>query len=312
MQAQAGWEERVSSCGEVIGAARLRAIVSRYGVDGRERRQQTDDAEIKDKGAEMARTIVLIHGAWLTPAAWERFKTRYEGKGHKVIAPPWPMMDRPIADLRANPDPKLKKLSVDDIVHHYEAIIRKLAEPPIIIGHSFGGLITELLLDRGLGAVGVALDPALPGGVPPPPAMLKSAAPIFLEWEGWNKVLTMSFKSFSETFANTLPKSEKRAAYDAFIVPAPGRIYWQDALGIRTGLKKGNPLRAPLLLTCGEKDLTVTPGSVKSALKIQKKSPALSEYKEFPGRSHFLFYEKGWEEVADYALDWALKNQRTA
>ncbi|MBI1360824.1 MAG: alpha/beta fold hydrolase [Alphaproteobacteria bacterium] len=258
----------------------------------------------------MSKTVVLIHGAWLTPAGWDYFKSRYEAKGFAVVAEPWPFMDAPIEQLRASPDPRLKKLTVDQIVDHYVAIIDALPESPIIIGHSFGGLITELLLDRGLGVAGVALDPALPAGVVPPLRMLASAAPIFAEWEGWDKILTMSFKSFAETFANTLPETEMQAAYDTYIVPCPGRIYWQDALGIRVGLKKGNPERAPLLLTVGEKDITVTPGAVKAAFDIQKHAPALTEFKEFPGRSHFLFHEPGWEEVADFALDWAVRNQR--
>lgn len=257
----------------------------------------------------MSKTIVLIHGAWLTPACWDRIKPRYEEKGYTVIAPTWPFMDAAIEQLRSKPDPRLRKLSVRAIVDHYAAAIKDLAEKPIIIGHSFGGLVTQLLLDRGLGVCGVALDPALIAGVAPTPTMLGSALPIFLAPFGWTRVLTMSFGGFASTFAQTLPEAEKRPAYDTYVVPAPGSIYWQDALGVGVSIRRGNPDRPPLLLTCGSKDKTVDPAAVKAVFRIQKKSPSLTEYKEFPGRSHFLFHEKGWEEVADYALKWAVSNQ---
>jgi pimeloyl-ACP methyl ester carboxylesterase len=258
----------------------------------------------------MSKTIVLIHGAWLTPAGWDLFKPRYEEKGYTVVAPPWPFMDAPIEQLRANPDKRLKKLTVKQIVDHYEAVIKGLAEKPIIIGHSFGGLVTQLLLDRGHGVCGVALDPALIGGVLPTPTMLASAFPVFAALGGWSRVLTMKYEAFASTFAQTLPEAERRAAYDKYVVPAPGRIYYLDALGIGVGVRQGNPDRPPLLMTCGEKDKTVDTAAVKAVFRIQKKSPSLTEYKEFPGRSHFLFHEHGWEEVADYALKWAVANQR--
>jgi pimeloyl-ACP methyl ester carboxylesterase len=260
--------------------------------------------------AAMSKTIVLIHGAWLTPACWDLIKPRYEEKGYTVIAPTWPFMDAPIDQLRASPDRRLNKLTVKMLVDHHAAVIKGLAENPIIIGHSFGGLVTQLLLDRGLGVCGVALDPALIAGVLPTPTMLTSALPVFLTPFSWNRVLTMSFEAFAATFAQTLPDAEKRRAYDTYIVPAPGRIYWQDALGIGVSIRKGNPERPPLLMTCGSLDKTVNPAGVKAVFKVQKKSPALTEYKEFPGRSHFLFHEKGWEEMADYALKWVVSNQR--
>jgi len=258
----------------------------------------------------MSKTILLIHGAWLTPASWDLIKPRYEEKGFTVVAPAWPFMDRPIEELRASPDKQLKKLSVKMIVDHYEAAVRGLAESPIIIGHSFGGLVAQLLLDRGLGVCGVALDPALIAGVLPTPTMLGSALPVFLAPFGWGRVLTMSYDSFARTFAQTLPEAERRMAFDRYIVPAPGRIYYHDALGIGVSIRKGNPDRPPLLMIAGEKDKTVDKSAVKAVFRIQKKSPSLTEYKAFSGRSHFLMHEKGWEEVADFALKWAVANQK--
>lgn len=258
----------------------------------------------------MSKTILLIHGAWLTPDAWDLFKGRYEEKGFTVVTPAWPTMDRPASELRNSPDKALKRLSITQLVEHHAAIVRGLAERPIIMGHSFGGLITQLLLDRGYGACGVALDPALIAGVPPTPGMLGSALPVFLSPLSWSRTLKMSFESFSRTFANGLPEAEQRAAYDRFIVPAPGRIYWLDALGLGSSIKRGNKERAPLLLVAGENDRTVTPSAVRAVYRKQLKSPSLTELQEFPGRSHFLMREPGWQEVADTCLLWALRNAR--
>lgn len=260
----------------------------------------------------MSKTIVLIHGAWLTPLSWGRFKRRFEAAGYNVVAPPWPHEDMPIEQLRGRPSSELKKLTVGKLVDHYEAAIRALPEAPILMGHSYGGLIVQKLLDRGLGVAGVVLDSVPMGGVLPSVRMLRSAMPVFLKLFGWNRVLTMSFESFSSTFAQTLPEDMKRSYFDRYIAPTPGRIYYQGAMAIGTGIESGNKKRPPLLLIAGEKDLTITPADVRATYLKQKRSPSLTEMKTFPGRSHFLAVEPGWEEVADFALEWAEKNQRFA
>lgn len=203
----------------------------------------------------MTKTIMFVHGAWLTPKAWDSWRARFEAAGYATIAPTWPYMDRPIAALRRAPDPALAQLSVVDIVDHYAAAIATLDEPPIIIGHSFGGLITLMLLDRGLGAAGVVLDPAPPRGVVPGLRSIVSALPVLTAWNGWNRVLTMSRKGFSSTFANTLPANVVDAAYDDAIVPAPGRPYFQAALGIGNDVTFKR-LASPLLLVAGLADKT--------------------------------------------------------
>lgn len=260
----------------------------------------------------MSKTIVLIHGAWLTPLSWGRFQRRFEATGYNVVAPPWPHTDMPIEQLRGRPSPELKKLTVGKLVDHYEAVVRALPEAPILMGHSYGGLIVQKLLDRGLGVAGVVLDSVPMGGVLPSVRMLRSAMPVFLKLFGWNRVLTMSFESFSSTFAQTLPEDMKRSYFDRYIAPTPGRIYYQGAMAIGTGIESGNKTRPPLLLIAGEKDLTITPADVRATYLKQKRSPSLTEMKTFPGRSHFLAVEPGWEEVADFALEWAEKNQRFA
>ena len=260
----------------------------------------------------MSKTILLIHGAWLTPLCWGRFKRRYEAAGYEVVAPPWPLMDMSIDQLRTRPHPKLKKLTIGKLVDHYEKLVRALPESPILMGHSFGGLVVQKLLDRGLGQAGVIFDSVPVGGIVPSLRMLRSALPVLLSFFGWNRVFDLEYKHFSETFAQTLPEDRRRSFYDRYWVPAPGRIYYQAAIGIGMGIEVGNKDRAPLLLIAGEKDLTVTPADVDANYRKQQRSPAITSYKSFPDRSHFLCVEPGWEEVADYALEWASQHQKNA
>jgi len=258
----------------------------------------------------MSKTVMLIHGAWLTPLGWEFFRTRYESLGYKVVAPPWPHEDVPIEQLRRSPNRDLKRLTVGKIVDHYDTLIRALPESPILIGHSYGGLIVQKLLDRGLGVAGVALDPAPIRGVIPRPRPLLSALPVLLAPFGWRRVLNQSFRTFAKAFAQTLPEGQKRAFYDRYWAPTPGRIYVQAALQIGTGIHARSPNRPPLLLIVGEKDITITPSIVRAAFRKQRRSPSPTEFVCFPGRSHFIFAEPGWEEVADFAIRWASEHQR--
>jgi pimeloyl-ACP methyl ester carboxylesterase len=253
----------------------------------------------------MSKTIVLVHGAWVTPASWIEFKTLYEAAGYTVVVPAWPYMDKPVEDLRRQPDPRVAQLTIRNLVDHFEAQIRALPERPILMGHSFGGLIVQMLLDRGLGVAGVAIDPGPPRGVLPTMTAIMSALPVLLAFRGWNRILTMSFKSFSRTFANTVPQEQQRAVFEQHIVPAPGRIYFQAALGIGNGIDFKNPRRPPLLLIAAEQDRTSPPSMVHAMYRKHSRSPARTEIMMFPGRSHWLIAEAGAEEVAQRALAWA-------
>ncbi|MEA2696205.1 MAG: hypothetical protein QOI66_476 [Myxococcales bacterium] len=249
-------------------------------------------------------TIVFVHGAWVTPSCWTKFRGFFEDKGIDCLTPPWPFLDRPIADLRSDPDPRLAQQTIRDLVDHHEQIIRTLPEPPILIGHSFGGLIVQLLLDRGLGRAGVAIDAGPPRGVLPRRRAIRSALPVLLTWRGWNQILTMSFKDFSSTFANGLPVGDRQAVYDQHIVPAPGRIYFQAAFGLGNAVNFKNPDRGPLLLVAGENDRTSTVSMVKAMYRRHSRSPAGTQLASFPGRSHWLIAEPGWDEVAQRLYDW--------
>lgn len=258
----------------------------------------------------MSKTILLVHGAWVTPDCWTNFRTLFEAKGHKVVVPAWPYVDRPVEDLRRQPDSRLAKQTIKGLVEHFEEQIRGLPTPPILMGHSFGGLIVQMLLDRGLGAAGVAIDAGPPRGVAPSFTAIKSALPVLSAWRGWNRVLSMSFESFSKTFANTLPAAEMQTTYDRHIVPAPGRIYFQAALGIGNAVTFKNPTRPPLLLIAAHEDRTSTPSMVRAMYEKHSRAPSRTDIMEFPARSHWLIAEPGWEQVAEKALAWAVVHAR--
>src|SRR5258706_8603724 len=171
----------------------------------------------------MFKTIMLIHGAWLNAHSWEGFKARYEARGYTVIAPSWPLDDRSPAELRASPNPALAKVGINELINHYDRLIRALGEPPILIGHSFGGTVTQHLLDRGLGAAGVAIDPAPTSGVLVGWQTIKSTFPVFFSWGSWRRVMTMSRKFFGTRFAQTVPPAHADAMHDRYIVPNAGR-----------------------------------------------------------------------------------------
>ena len=228
-----------------------------------------------------------------------------------VAAPAWPFLDRSVEQLRRAPPKGLKRLGVARIVEHYAELIEAMAEPPILIGHSFGGLFVQLLLDRGLGACGVAIDPAPPFGVLADPLAVWTSLPVFTAWNAWNRALIISFRSFATGFAQTLPEAEKPGAYQEQIVPTPGRIFFEALLGIGSRVDYANPARPPLLLIAADRDRTVPAAMVRTNARKQRCAASRTDFQLFEGRSHWLCNEAGWEAVADFALDWALANTRT-
>jgi pimeloyl-ACP methyl ester carboxylesterase len=256
----------------------------------------------------MSKTIMLVHGAYVTPDCWAEFRGFYEDRGHTVVVPAWPYFDRPVAELQRSPDPGIAALTIKDLVDRYDTLIRALPEPPILIGHSFGGLIVQMLLDRGLGAAGVAIDAGPPRGVLPSLRAIRSALPVLLAWRGWSRILTMSLKSFSTTFANTLPATGMKATYERYIVPVPGRIFFQAALGLGNGVTFKSPKRPPLLLIAAAEDRTSTSSMVRAMYKKHSKARSRTDFVEFPHFSHWLIAEPGWQEVADKAIKWAEAN----
>ncbi len=258
-------------------------------------------------------TVVLIHGLWLTARSWEHWVSRYEGRSFKVVAESWPRLGADVEELRRHPSP-LEGLGIAEIVDHYEGIIGALDRPPIIMGHSFGGLVTQLLLDRGLGAAGVAIASAPPKGVIVLPlSTLRTAFPALKNPANRKRVVPLTHEQFQYRFTNTLSEEESAKVYERYYIPGTGRVLFQAALANVTPnaaskVDFGNASRAPLLLIAGGEDHISPPSLVMTTFKKYRKSSALTDYKEFPGRSHWTAGEPGWEAVADYAIDWAIRH----
>lgn len=257
----------------------------------------------------MTKTIMLVHGAWLNSKSWEGWKAHYEAKGFNVVAPDWPSDDGDPADLRARPRKALTKIGPQDIVESYERAIAKLPEQPILIGHSAGGVWVQYLLQRGLGAAGVAIDPAPAPGVPLGFQAAVSALPVLGDPFSGGKVMQMSRKFFKQRFGSALPEAVKDDYFDRYIVPTAGKVYWDGILGA-VPLVWENPKRAPLLFIAGGLDVIADASMTKANYERQRRAPSVTEFKLYPNRSHTTCLEPGWEEVADFALDFALRNAR--
>jgi pimeloyl-ACP methyl ester carboxylesterase len=259
-------------------------------------------------------TIVLIHGLWMTPRSWEQWTSYYEAKGYRVVTPTFPGFEIEVEALRENPD-IIANLDMNETIEKMEAVIRALDTAPILIGHSFGGTMTQLLMDRGHGAVGVAIDSAPPEGVYVTPlSQAKSLFPVLKTPANRHKAVGFTPEEFHYAFANTLTREESDAVHSRYHIPTSGRWVWD--YGLLANFKPGhqdtwvnfkNEDRAPLLFIGGEKD-HIMPPAVNKSNKDHYNSNVVTEYHEFPGRSHWICGESGWEEVADHALNWALQH----
>ena len=224
-----------------------------------------------------------------------------------------PAVEARLVEVDGDPSP-IAQLGVTEILDHYDAIIRKLDQPAIIMGHSFGGLFTQILLDRGLGAAGVAIDSAPVKGILVLPfSTIKVAFPALRNPANLHRTMALTPEQFHYAFANTLSEEDSRAAYDRYAVPGPDHVLFQASLAnfnphAPTAVDFDNNDRAPLLLIAGGQD-HIAPASVTEAnFKLYHRSKAVTDYKEFPDRPHFTVGAPGWEEVADYALSWAVSH----
>jgi pimeloyl-ACP methyl ester carboxylesterase len=256
-------------------------------------------------------TIVLVHGFWVTPRSWENFIRHYEARGYRVIAPAYPGFDVEVEALNRDPSP-VEQVTVPKIIERYEAVIRELETPPILIGHSAGGAFLQVLLDHGYGVCGVAMNSAPTEGVLVAPlSQLKSTFPVLKSPANRHKAVGLTFEEWNYAFTNTFPEAEARQAYERYHVPASGAILWGGVLAnIQPGhqdvwVNYHNDNRAPLLFISTEHDHIMPPAVQRSNAKHYK-SNTITEVKEFAGRAHLTPAEKGWEEIADYALEWAL------
>jgi len=253
--------------------------------------------------------LMLIHGAWLSARSWENFADYFDKRGFAVSAPEWPRKEGDVEELRAEAD-ELKGLGIAEIVDHYEQQIRALDQPPVLIGHSFGGLIVELLLDRGLGRAGVALSPAPPKGILVLPfSSLKAAAPALAHPSKWHGVVTLSLDEFTYAFVNTFAPEDAAAAYERYAVPETGQIFYEAGfanfrMDPPSEVDFKNADRAPLLIVGAEKDKTVPASLARKQYDKYERSPAETNYLEFEGRPHLLMAAEGWDEVAAAIDSW--------
>lgn len=258
--------------------------------------------------------IVLVHGLWMTPSSWDTWARRYRELGHEVIVPGWPGIDdRSPAAVRSDPGP-LEGVGLVQIVDSYDRIIRSLPQQPVIMGHSFGGIFTQMLLDRGLGIAGVGVAPGQPAGILTLPfSTLRTGFPILSNPLRINRANPLSKRHFHYTFGNDLGRADSDREWEKSAVNSVNRVFFEGVLSLPrkkngiTAVDFTKPDRAPLLLISGEKDHVAPPAIQKATLRKYAQGPAVVERIEFPGRTHRLVSQEGWEEIADYALDWSLK-----
>ncbi len=253
--------------------------------------------------------VVLIHGLWMTPLSWERWANHYTERGYSVYAPSWPGMERDVRALRRAPE-SYADIGFKQIVDHYEKLVIDLEHAPILIGHSFGGLVVQALLDRGLGCCGVAIASAPIKGIwTLPYSTMRVVTPQLLTMHS-HRCAALTPAQFHYAFMNTSSREESFLTYQRYAVPGPDRVLLQTELAnfnpfAETAVNTRRNNRAPLLLIAGSEDHLIPPRIVKANLRAYRHSTAVTEYKEFPGRTHFIIGQSGWEEVANFSLRWA-------
>ncbi len=256
-----------------------------------------------------SKTVVFVHGMFMTPLCWEKWEAHFQAKGYKTLAPAWPLHDTPIEQQRtSHPNPTLGELTLDAVLAHYRQILKGLDEKPILVGHSMGGLIVQILLLEGLGAAGIAIDSAPPNGVISLKySFLKSNWPVLRPSAKVSEPFYPTRKDFDYSFANCIPSADQQAAYERFTVPESRRV----GKGPTTDTAKINfsKARPPLLLIAGSLDHIIPASLNRSNYDKYERSPSITDFREFEGRCHIIISQSGWEEVADYVHDWIVKNQ---
>ena len=259
--------------------------------------------------AEKPNPIVFIHGLWLHATSWEPWEQLFGGRGYSTLAPGWPGDKETVAATRDDPD-SVANIGIDDVAVAYSSIIEELPASPILIGHSFGGLMVQNLLGRDLAAAAVAIDPGPIKGVSELPASaLKSGFPVLGNPFNYRRAVSLTEGQFRFGFTNAVSEQEAHELYAKYAMPGPGRPLFQVATAMfnpnsANKVNAANPTRGPLLLISGEQDHIVPPVLVKSTLRVYSQSPAVTEIKSFAGRGHSLTIDSGWREIAEYCLAW--------
>src|SRR6266851_8403948 len=277
--------------------------VSRTNIE-----EQLDEEQVERANASSGHTpVVFVHGLWLLPSSWDRWAELFEAAGYVALTPGWP--DDPQTAAQADEHPEVfAHKSIGQIAGHFAAIAGSLARKPAIIGHSFGGLLAQILAGRGLAAVSVAIDPApFRGVLPLPISALRSASPALSNPANRHRAVPLTYDQFRYAFANAVSEEEAKELYETFAVPASGTPLFQAATAnvnpwTEAKVDTKNPERGPLLIVSGEKDNTVPWAIANASYKQQQRNKNVTEIVEIPGRGHSLTIDNGWRDVAGAAL----------
>jgi alpha-beta hydrolase superfamily lysophospholipase len=265
----------------------------------------------------MSTPVVFIHGLWLHATSWQPWVDLFASAGYRPSAPGWPHEPPTVAEAREHPE-AVADLTIDDVTQHYADLIAQLDEPPVIIGHSFGGLFAEKLLGQGLGRGAVAIDPAqIKGVLPLPLAQLRSGFPALGNPANLHRSVSLTRKEFRYGFGNALTEEESDQLHERWTIPSPARPLFQAAaanfvMHSQAAVDTANTDRGPLLLISGTADHTVPDVVTRSTLKQYRDSTAVTELQQFEGRGHSLTIDSGWHEVADAILQWLKENELTS
>ena len=274
------------------------------GVTEREARQ------IDQANASGRTPVVFIHGLWLLPSSWDNWADLFEEAGYAAVTPSWPDDPETIEEARAHPEVFARK-TIGQTADHTADVIAGLAKKPVVMGHSTGGLLAQIIADRGLSAATVAIDPGpFRGVLPLPYSTLKVSLPVLRNPANRHRAITLTLDQFKSGWANNLDDEEAERLYETYHVAAPGVALMQMAnanLNPRSEAKLDprNPNRGPLLIIEGENDHTVAPAIANATYKRQRHNPGITEFQKAPGRGHSLTIDHGWREVADRALAFA-------
>lgn len=264
--------------------------------------------EIEAANASGTTPVVFIHGLWLLPSSWTMWADFFRQAGYAPLTPDWPDDPATVEQARANPGVLAKK-TLTQVADHTADVIGELAKKPVVLGHSTGGLLAQMLAGRGLSAATVAIDPGVFRGVLPLPiSTLRATGPFLLNPRYRNRAITLTFEQFRYGWTNALDEDEAKRLYDTFHVGGSGIALSQMATAnlnpwSESKVDTMNPARGPLLILDGEKDHTVPWAIANASYKLQKRNPSVTEIKKMPNRGHSLTIDHGWQEVAQTALD---------
>jgi non-heme chloroperoxidase len=267
----------------------------------------TIETQVEQANATGRTPVVFIHGLWLLPSSWDRWAGVFEEADYTALTPGWPDDPETVEEAKANPEVFAHK-TVGQVADHYAEVIGGLDKKPAVIGHSFGGLLTQMIAGRGLSAASVAIDPApFRGVLPLPISALRASAPVLSNPVNWNRAVPLTYEQFRFSFANAVSEDEAKELYKTFAVPASGAPLFQAATAnvnpwTEAKADTKNPERGPLLIISGEKDNTVPWAIANASYKRQKRNEGVTEIVEMPNRGHALVIDSGWREVANTAL----------